>query len=155
MKRAQLSHLLRVHRQSLLAAAFALLLALAGCAAPAGDGLSANAAAPVASAGGNEELSRLADKYTAATKPGNGAYKIGPQDVLEITVFNVAELNRTIQVADNGSINFPLVGEVSTAGKTARMVEADLAARLNARFVKSPQVSVFVKEYNALPSMAR
>ena len=64
-------------------------------------------------------------------------------------MFNVTELNRTVQVADNGSINFPLLGEVSTVGKTARAVELELSARLNARFVKSPQVSVFVKEYNS------
>ena len=127
--------------------ALAFALALSACAGPTGENLAGPA--PTAPSSGGAELSRLADRFTNATKPGTGAYKIGPQDVLEINVFNVAELNRTLQVADNGSINFPLVGEISTTGKTARAVEAELAARLNARFVKSPQVSVFVKEYNS------
>jgi polysaccharide export outer membrane protein len=131
------------------ASVFAFLLAgsLAGCASSVGDmSQSQSGALPTVT---DEEAARLADKYTATNRPGAGQYKIGPQDVLSITVFNVEELKRDIQVADNGSINFPLVGEVKVAGKTPREVERDLAAKLDARFVKSPQVSVFVKEYNS------
>ncbi len=39
---------------------------------------------------------------TAAATPGNNAYKIGPQDVLDISVFQVPELQRTVQVAELG-----------------------------------------------------
>jgi len=76
-------------------------------------------------------------------------YKIGPQDVLDISVFNVPEMNRTVQVSDVGTINFPLVGDISTSGKSAHEVEALLAARLNAKYLRSPQVTVLVKEYNS------
>ena len=76
-------------------------------------------------------------------------YKIGPQDVLDISVFNLPEMNRTVQVSDAGTINFPLAGDISTTGKSAHEVEAILAAKLNAKYIRSPQVTVFVKEYNS------
>jgi len=90
-----------------------------------------------------------AGALAAAGTPGNAAYKIGPQDVLEISVYRVPDLSRSVQVADTGSINLPLVGEVQAAGKTAREIEQDLAAQLGAKYLQSPQVTVFVKEYNS------
>lgn len=80
---------------------------------------------------------------------GVSAYQIGAQDLLEITVFNVPELSKTLQVADTGTINFPLLGEVPVAGKTARQVEQDLTARLGADYLQNPQVTVYVKENNS------
>ena len=46
-------------------------------------------------------------------------------------------------------MNLPLVGEVPAAGKTAQEVERDLTARLGAEYLKDPQVTVSVKEYNS------
>jgi len=94
-------------------------------------------------------MARTASTFTAASTPGNTAYKIGPLDVLDITVFKVPDLSRSVQVADNGAINFPLIGEVPAAGKTAQEVERELKGRLGASYLQSPQVSVFVKEYNS------
>ncbi len=88
-------------------------------------------------------------QLTATTMPGNAAYKIGPQDELEIAVFRVKEFSRKIQVADNGTINMPLIGEVQAAGKTTREVEQELTRRLGAKYLQNPQVSVSVKEYNS------
>ena len=70
-------------------------------------------------------------------------------DVLEVSVFKVPDLSRTIQVADSGTINLPLVGEVPAAGRTAQDVERDLTKRLGAKYLQSPQVNVYVKEYNS------
>jgi polysaccharide export outer membrane protein len=80
---------------------------------------------------------------------GNSAYKIGPMDVLQITVFKVPELSQSVQVADTGTVNLPLVGEIPAAGKTAQEIERDLTSRLGAQYLKNPQVTVFVKEYNS------
>lgn len=90
-----------------------------------------------------------AENFTAVSTPGNTAYKIGPQDVLDISVFKVPELSKSVQVADSGTINLPLVGEVPAAGKTAQEVERDLTKKLGAKYLQSPQVTVFVKEYNS------
>jgi protein-tyrosine phosphatase len=95
------------------------------------------------------ELTRAADKYMASSTPGNNGYRIGPQDVLEISVFQVPDLSKSVQVAEAGTINFPLVGETVVAGKTAAEIERNLEARLGAKYLKSPHVTVYVKEYNS------
>src|SRR5262249_61074964 len=79
----------------------------------------------------------------------SGAYKIGYADVLDISVFKVPELARTVEVAESGTITFPPVGEVSVAGKTVRGIEHDLAKRLEARYLRSAQVTVSLKEFNS------
>ncbi|HVX35738.1 MAG TPA: polysaccharide biosynthesis/export family protein, partial [Hyphomicrobium sp.] len=86
---------------------------------------------------------------TEVSDPDSTAYKIGPFDVLDITVFRVPELSKTVQVAAMGTINLPLVGEVPAAGQTAQSVERDLTKRLGAKFLQSPQVNVNIREYNS------
>jgi polysaccharide biosynthesis/export protein len=97
----------------------------------------------------DKAVKSVANEFVAKATPGTNAYRIGPQDVIEISVFKVAELNKTVQVADNGSINVPLLGEVTAGGITARELEVNLAKRLGDKYLRDPQVSVFVKEYNS------
>jgi polysaccharide export outer membrane protein len=89
--------------------------------------------------------------YTAAPIIARGtiAYKIGAQDVLDITVFKVPELSRSVQVADAGTVNLPLLGEVLAAGKTEREFERELTWKLGAKYLASPHVTVIVREYNS------
>jgi polysaccharide export outer membrane protein len=70
-------------------------------------------------------------------------------DILEISVFKVPELSKSVQVADTGTINMPLLGEVPAAGKTAHEIELDLTRQLGEKYLKSPQVTVFVKDHNS------
>ena len=101
------------------------------------------------SAGDPKPLARAADKLTSAATPGNSGYKIGPLDVIEFSVYKVPDLKRTVQVAETGTVNLPLVGEVEAAGRTAHEVERDLAGQLGKTYLQSPQVTVLVKEYNS------
>jgi polysaccharide biosynthesis/export protein len=78
-----------------------------------------------------------------------GGYTVGPMDVLEVSVFKVPELSKSVQVADTGTINMPLLGEVPAAGKTAHEIEQDLTRKLGAKYLKDPQVTVFVKDHNS------
>ena len=105
----------------------------------------------IASESKAQEASKVKEalKLTAVSDPSSSAYKIGPLDVLEVSVFKVPDLSRTVQVADSGTINLPLVGEVPAAGRTAQDVERDLTKRLGAKYLQSPQVNVYVKEYNS------
>ena len=80
---------------------------------------------------------------------GRPEYKIGASDVLKITVFQVDDLNRSVQVSGNGTITLPLIGQVTASGRTAQQVESDIAARLRARYLQSPQVTVFIDQYNS------
>lgn len=89
------------------------------------------------------------EEMRGSNQSGTPGYRIGPQDVLEISVFKVADLNRSVTVADTGTVSLPLVGEVSVAGRTAQEVERELTLRLGADYLQSPQVSVTVREYNS------
>lgn len=86
---------------------------------------------------------------TAPASPGNPGYKIGPLDVLDITVFKVPDLSKSLQVAETGFINYPLVGQVQVAGRTASEIETELAKKLGAKYLQSPVVTVYVKEFNS------
>ena len=81
--------------------------------------------------------------------PGHQAYRIGPLDVLDISVFQAPELSKTVEVADNGMIDLPLLGETPAAGKTAQELQRDLNSRLGAKYLQNPQSTVVVKEFNS------
>lgn len=94
-------------------------------------------------------LPAAAKGFTSMAEPGHAAYRIGPLDVLTISVFRVPELSTTVQVADTGTINLPLIGEVPASGRTAQEIEQDVTAQLGEKYLQNPQVTVFIKEYNA------
>jgi polysaccharide export outer membrane protein len=96
-----------------------------------------------------DQLSHASAPYIAQSTPGASGYKIGPLDVLEISVFKVPELTQSVQVADNGLINLPLVGDILATGKTPSALEAELRKKLDGNYIKNPSVRVFVKEYNS------
>ncbi|MCC6932565.1 MAG: polysaccharide biosynthesis/export family protein [Deltaproteobacteria bacterium] len=75
-------------------------------------------------------------------------YHIGPDDLLEINVFDIPELNTTVRVRPSGFINLPLIGAVVAAGRSEEQLQNDLTLRLT-KFVKDPQVRVFITEYAA------
>jgi polysaccharide export outer membrane protein len=133
----------------LLAAA---VIALAGCNGVPGDGHelpSQRAAQHETGPENNAALARVASEHLAASTPGNAGYLVGPQDVLDVTVYQAPDLTKTVQVAEDGAINLPLLGQVPAAGKSPSQLEKELQGRLNARYMKSAQVTVFVKEYNS------
>jgi len=77
------------------------------------------------------------------------AYRVGPGDLLEIKVFELDELSQTVRVSEDGSITLPLLGRVEIEGLTQEGVVNKLAALLAAKYVKNPQVTVFIKEYKS------
>jgi polysaccharide biosynthesis/export protein len=76
-------------------------------------------------------------------------YRIGPEDLLEIQVFGVDQLTRTVRVNARGMISLPLVGNLELGGLTAQQAEALIVARLAESFLQDPQVSLFIKEYTS------
>jgi polysaccharide export outer membrane protein len=93
-----------------------------------------------------------AAKSTATRSPASMSdsegYTIGPLDVLNIAVFGVADLSGDVEVAPNGTVQLPLIGEVPAAGKTGEQLEKDLTSRLDT-YLQNPQVRVTVKEYKS------
>lgn len=88
---------------------------------------------------------------TSASGAYEGAsdYRIGAQDLLNISVFGVEELTKDVRVNSNGKISLPLVGPVMAGGRTIPELEEDLAKRYANGFLQDPQVSVFVKEFTS------
>ena len=91
-----------------------------------------------------------------AAQPASGAafasgeateYRISQQDILQISVFQVNDLNTAVQVGQDGNITLPLVGKVQVAGRTAPEAEQIIAGKLRQKYLQSPQVSVQVKTY--------
>jgi polysaccharide export outer membrane protein len=72
-------------------------------------------------------------------------YKIAPLDTLKVSVFQVPDLSGEFEVDLTGNIAMPLIGNVKAVDKTSRQLQADLAQRLGAKYLQSPQVSVGVK----------
>ncbi len=73
-------------------------------------------------------------------------YVIGNEDLLEISVFEQPDLNRTVRVSGDGTISFPLLGVIPVTGLTTKQAEAKLEEILGDKYLTDPQVSVFVKE---------
>jgi polysaccharide export outer membrane protein len=96
----------------------------------------------------SSSANQAAEALTAVARPG-ASYKIGPLDVLEISVFKVPDLTKSLQVAEDGSINYPLIGQVQASGKTAKDLEQALAQKLGVKYLHDPQVTVLVKEFNS------
>lgn len=86
----------------------------------------------------------------AKTAEPDDRYRIGPGDVLDIRIFNRANLSRdAVRVEGNGMIRMPLIeGEIQAACKT----EGELAKEISdkyTKFYRNPQVDVFIKEYRS------
>ena len=77
------------------------------------------------------------------------AYRIGPGDLLEIKVFEIEQLNQVVRVSEDGSITLPLLGRIEIEGLTQAGVVQKLTTLLQAKYVKNPQVTVFIKEYKS------
>jgi polysaccharide export outer membrane protein len=82
-------------------------------------------------------------------KKGGSDYRIGRQDLLQLSVFDLKELDQTVRVADDGSITLPLLGRLQVAGLTKGELESTIARLLEERYVRNPQVTIFVKEYES------
>lgn len=74
-------------------------------------------------------------------------YKIGPQDLLDVSVFGVEQLSRTVRVNSRGLVSLPLIGTVEAQGLTAEQLEQRIATRLSKDLLQNPSVTIFIKEY--------
>lgn len=100
----------------------------------------------------NQRIEQLLHRAPAPT-PGFSSldYRIGPEDLLEISVFEAPSLDRTVRVTADGEISMPLLGNVRAAGLTSRDLEMVLQELLRRTYMKDPHVSVFVKQMESHP----
>ena len=76
-------------------------------------------------------------------------YRLGPGDLIEISVFGVENFRHTLRISASGVIKLPLLDPITAAGLTPAELEQRLTSLLNDDVIKNPQVSVFVKEYRS------
>ncbi|MER8796277.1 polysaccharide biosynthesis/export family protein [Mesorhizobium sp. M0984] len=90
---------------------------------------------------------RVVKDLPAPQNTQNGSEQpLSPNDVLEVNVFQVDNLNRTVQVDAGGQISLPLIGTITAAGKTVRQLEQEVETSYGAKYLQSPDVTIFVKE---------
>lgn len=111
---------------SVLAAA----LMLAACSTSSGPGLA------------------MADPTSASPAfLGDGSYRIGPSDKLNVRVFQVEDLSfDEIYVDAGGMLQMPLIGSVQASGRTAHELSEEIRSRLAERYLRHPDVTVIVAE---------
>jgi polysaccharide export outer membrane protein len=87
----------------------------------------------------------------AAPREGSGApgagYEVQPGDLLQVSVWKEADLDRQVLVRPDGGFSFPLAGDVNAIGKTTEQLRSELTERLS-RFIPDLFVTVAVLEIN-------
>lgn len=120
------SHRLRV----LLTSALVLLVA---CKGPRGTG----------------GTTMRADEVPQAAPAAVTSASLGPGDLIEVRVFEEADLSGPYRVAPGGTIDFPLCGKVQVQGLNTSATADVLTKCLGEKYLKHPQVTVLLREYNS------
>jgi polysaccharide biosynthesis/export protein len=99
------------------------------------------------------EINQVLSLTAAQSKSSPADYRIGPEDLIQITLYNIPEQDaratpRTVilRVSQQGMIVVPLVGELSVKGMTTGDVERELRQRY-IKYIRTPQVGVMITEY--------
>lgn len=75
-------------------------------------------------------------------------YLLGPEDLLEISVWKDEALTKQVMVRPDGKISFPLVGDIQASGRTAKQLQEELTEGISA-YVPDPVVTVMVLQVNS------
>lgn len=108
---------------------FGALAAVAACGPPGGSG---------------DQLPEMPE-----TKVLLAGATLGVDDVIAVRVYQEKELSATYRIAPDGSFDFPMIGRVQASGLTSSELSAAIMQRLKDGYLRDPQVSVFVKEFNS------
>ena len=94
--------------------------------------------------------SRIGERNSQSilVEPGED-YRIGPRDVIEIEVEDAPELSGVFEVNSRGTIPMRYLKVISVQGKTSEEVAKLIADGLRGLYLKDPQVSISIKEYNS------
>jgi polysaccharide biosynthesis/export protein len=76
-------------------------------------------------------------------------YTVGPNDLIEVEIFEMDNLKRTVRVNAAGAISLPLIGQVVVGGMTSEQIAERIANRYSEKYLQNPQVSIFIKEFTS------
>lgn len=111
-----------------------LLVAAVGCSALGGCARSLPEAAVPTMASGED---MLADD------------QVGVDDTFDVRVYGEGDLSGTYRVATDGTIDFPLAGRIPVVGLRIGQIQERLTERLKNGYLKDPQITVLMKEWNS------
>lgn len=132
-----------------------LLTAVVGCGSVAEQKAPAAAQAPRPSQDSSTAVNEINKALSlSATQTGSALdYRIGPDDLLQVTIYNIPEQEARstprmviLRVSQQGMIVVPLAGELNIKGMTVADVQRELA-KLYSKYIRNPQVGVMVTEY--------
>jgi len=73
-------------------------------------------------------------------------YVLQPGDLIEIKMFREGDMDRTIRINSNGTITYPMVGNIKIAGQSLDEAEKTLSEALK-KYYLNPSLTIFIKEY--------
>jgi polysaccharide export outer membrane protein len=137
----------------------ALILSMTGYPRLASTAEPAGKTALILTGGTPEEGPASGGKLTIAPIAATDQYTIGPEDVLQVSVWHEPEISGLVPVRPDGKISLPLIGDLSAAGLTPSKLQSTLTEKLSA-FISNPEVAVTVqqiksKNFNVLGEVQR
>ena len=75
-------------------------------------------------------------------------YVLGPEDVLEVSVWGHSDLSRIVTIRPDGKLSLPLIDEVEAAGLTPKQLDEEITKILS-EHIPEPKVTVIVEEFNS------
>lgn len=86
------------------------------------------------------------EQSSSRSEAGEKDYVIGPEDVLEIQVWDQPDLTREVSVSREGGFSYPFIGKINAAGFSVKDLEGEITSRLAQGYIVDPQVMVTVKQ---------
>ena len=96
----------------------------------------------------NDSASSTADKTVPKDQVKNPVYVIGPEDVLDVTVWKEPDVSRVVPVRPDGRISLPLIHDIQAAGLSPEQLASTVAERLH-KYLNDPKVTVIVTAINS------
>jgi Polysaccharide biosynthesis/export protein/AMIN domain len=88
-------------------------------------------------------------KIASEEAKADDGYIIGPEDLLEIRIFELPDLSNTVRVMSNGKLNFPPLGDVDVSGLSKSQAEKKISALLQKNFINDAHAIIFIKEFKS------
>jgi polysaccharide export outer membrane protein len=95
------------------------------------------------------EAKKPGGQVPAGAAAAEGGYLVGPGDVLDISVWKEEALTKAVVVLPDGTISFPLIGEIAAAGRTVAEIKEEVKWRIR-KYAPDEVVSVEVKQVNSM-----
>jgi len=98
---------------------------------------------------GEEEQAPDVKSETKTVADPSRDYIIGAEDLIEVSVYELPDMDKTVRVSGEGLISLPFIGEIKAEGLTQQDLENKIKSLLSERYITNPQVTVFIKEYRS------